>query len=374
MSIHAKELKNFYISLSLYNFAGSLVQFFIPLYFFNRGFSVSSILFFYALMQVGRLAALPISAHFSSLYGAKKIISVAFVVQIISFYLLQQIASVSFYFFIGALIYGSVWAFLWLPYLVHQSKISANEQRGKISGKINIYSTVASAFGPLLGGIIIARHGFSSTFAVAILLIIPAIYVLLLTPEVSKIRKINYSLISIRKIYPDMVANGFYNIQNFINTIIWPIFIFIVVPEYKTIGSMQTVALLVSVLSFYLIGIWTDKFDRTKLLALGSFLNSIVGALRILTNSVFGIFLLNIAFTSSSTLEGTPWSVKLQEHLDQEPRTEYMAIFEIGGALISLVGLLVLSALCSLLPLKEGLILGLIIASVSSLFVNFVRK
>lgn len=208
-----KELKYFYISISIYNFATSLVQLFVPLFLFGKSFSISSILFFYALVQVGRLAALPMSAYFSSLYGAKKMISVAFIIQIIAFYFLEQVNSLSVYFYISALIYGSVWSFLWLPYLVHQSKISPDENRGKINGKINIYSAIASAFGPLLGGIVIANYGFSSTFALAILMTIPAIYILLLTPEASKIRKINYSLISIRKIYPDIIANGFYNLR-----------------------------------------------------------------------------------------------------------------------------------------------------------------
>lgn len=369
-----KELKLFYISISIYNFATSLVQLFVPLFLFGKGFSVSSILFFYVLVQAGRLMALPISAYFSSLYGAKKMISAAFILQIIAFYFLGQVNSLSGYFYISALIYGSVWSFLWLPYLVHQSKISPNENRGKINGKINIYSTVASAFGPFLGGVVIAGFGFSSTFALAILLTIPAIYILLLTPEASKIRKINYSLVSIRKIYPDLIANGFYNLQNFLNGIFWILFIFLIVPEYKTIGSMQTVALLVSIISFYFIGVWTDKYNRAKMLALGSILNSVAGLLRVLVSSFYGVFLINIISTSTGTLEATPWNVKLQEHMDQDARTEYMAIFEIGGTIIALIGLAVLAILFSSMPLKESLIIGLIVASLSGLFINFVRK
>jgi len=369
-----KELKFFYVSISVYNFATSLVQLFVPLFLFGKGFSISLILFFYALVQIGRLAALPVSAYLSSLYGAKKMISTAFVLQIIAFYFLGQVNSLSGYFYISALVYGSVWAFLWLPYLVHVSKISSNENRGKIIGKINIYSTIASSFGPFLGGVAIAGFGFSSTFALAILLTIPAIYILLLTPEASKIRKINYSLVSIRKIYLDIIANGFYNLQNFTNSIFWVIFIFLIVPEYKTIGSMQTAALLVSIIGFYFIGVWTDKFNRIKMLAIGSVLNSIAGLSRVLVSSFSGVFLINIISTSTNTLEAIPWNVKLQEHMDQDARTEYMAIFEIGGTIITLIGLLILAILFSSMPVKESLVLGLIIASVSGLFVNFVRK
>jgi len=373
---HAKELKLFYTSISFYTFASSIVQIFIPIYLFGKGFSISSILLFYALMQLGRLAALPAAAYLSSNFGAKKVIGVSFIFQIIYFLFLRHIEvnNLSWYFLASALIFGAMWAFLWLPYLVHVSKISPNENRGKIVGKINIYSALTSALGPLLGGAVIASYGFSYAFALAILITIPAIILLLRTPEASKIRKINYSLINVRKIFPDFMANGFFNFQNFLDSIVWTIFIFIIIPQYKTIGLIQTAALLVSVLSYYLIGILTDKFNRAKLLAFGSFLTAIAGILRLLANSFLGILLLNTVFTSVYILERIPWNVKVQEHMDQDARTEYMAIFEIGGTIITLIGLLILAILFSSMPLKESLVLGLIIASVSGLFVNFVRK
>lgn len=373
---YAKELKFFYFSISLYNFATSVVQVFIPIYLFEKGFSISLILLFYSIVQIGRLVALPVAAYFSSNFGAKKIIGVSFIFQIIYFLFLRniEINDLSGYFLASALILGAMWAFLWLPYLVHVSKISPDENRGKIAGKINIYSAVTSAFGPILGGVIIANFGFSYVFAMAILITIPAIILLLLTPEASKIRKINYGLINIRKIFPDMVANGFYNFQSFLDSALWAIFIFIVIPQYRTIGLMQTAALLISILSFYFVGVLADKFNRKKLLALGSFLTGIVGILRIWASSLLGIFLVNTAYTSVYIAERVPWNVKLQEHMDQEARTEYMAIFDIGGTIITLIGLLVLSILFASMPIKESLVLGLIIASISGLFVNFMRK
>lgn len=371
-----KELNLFYASISIYNFASSIVQIFIPIYLFGKGFSISLILLFYTLVQLGRLAALPVAAYLSSNFGAKKIISVSFVFQIIYFLFLRniEINDLSWYFLASALILGAMWAFLWLPYLVHVSKISPNESRGKIVGKINIYSAITLAFGPLLGGVVIASYGFSYAFALAILITIPAIILLLLTPEASKIRKINYCLINTRKIYPDLIANGFFNFQNFLDSIVWTIFIFIIIPQYKTIGLIQAAALLVSVLSYYLIGIWTDKFNRTKLLAFGSYLTSIIGVLRLWVNSFLGIFLLNTIFTSTYILERIPWNVKLQEHMDQGARTEYMAIFEIGGTLVTLFLFLIFIVLTKSLPLENVLIYGIIISSLAGLGVNFVRK
>ncbi|MFH0819862.1 MAG: MFS transporter [bacterium] len=267
-----EELKIFYFSVALYNFALSFVQIFIPLYLFKKGFPLSLILLFFALSQLGRLLFLPLAAHLSSSFGAKKIIAIAFVFQVIYFFFLQKIDYFSVGFWGSVIFYGAIWAFLYLPYHVHFSKIAPNETRGKIIGRINSYSAVFSAAGPLLGGIIITKYGFNWAFLLAILIIIPAIALLLSTPEASKIRKINFSLVKIKGVYPDLIANGFFNFQDFINIIMWPLFIFIIIPQYQTIGFIQTISLFISLIAFHSVGKLTDKFNRSKLLFIRQYL------------------------------------------------------------------------------------------------------
>ncbi len=202
MDSDTKEIKLFYFSFGIYNFANSIVQIFIPLYFFEKGFPLDIIILFYALSQIGRFAFLPLGAYLSSSYGAKKIISVSFILSILFYLILPKVEDVSLIFYLSALIYGGVQALLWLPFLVHLSKISPNENKGKIFGKLNIYSSIANAFGPIIGGYIISLFGFKYIFYIVTGLIIPAIYFLLSTPEISKIRKINFNLISIKKSIP----------------------------------------------------------------------------------------------------------------------------------------------------------------------------
>lgn len=374
MDSSSKEIKLFYLSFSVYNFATSIVQIFIPLYFFNKGFSLPLILLFFALAQIGRIIFLPFAAWLSSSFGAKKVISAAFVISIFYYLLLSKIESLSLVYYVSALIYGAVQAFLWLPFLVHLSKISPNENKGKIFSRLNIYSSIANALGPILGGFIISFYGFQYVFYVVIGLIIPATYLLILTPEVSKIRKINFKLISVRKIYPDLIANGSFNLQvNLLNTI-WPIFIFLILPEYNTVGFIQTISLFASLIAFHFIGGWTDKFKRKKVLLCGSVLNSIICSLRVFANSFLSVFFINTASIFTGALQGIPWNVKLQEHMEKEPRTEYVAIFEIGGAFITFVGLFIFIFATQYFSLKDALFFGIIAGSLSGLCVNLIRE
>jgi len=374
MDSNRKEIRLFYLSFSIFQFANSIVQIFIPLYFYNKGFSLFSILLFFAVTQAGRLVFLPIAAWFSSSYGAKRVMSVSFIFSVIYYIFLGKVESISGIFYASAFIFGAVQALQWLPFLVHLSKISPNENKGKIYSKLNMYTTIANALGPVLGGFIISSCGFKSVFYVVIALIIPAIYFLLITPEISKIRKIKFGLVSVKKIYPDMIANGGFNFQVYLSNIIWPIFIFVVLPQYNTIGFIQTVSLFMSLITLQLIGKWTDRSRRKKVLFWGSAFNSTASFLRIFANSFSSIFILNSASIFTGTLQAIPWNVKLQEHMEKEPRTEYVAIFEIGGAFLAFSGLLVFAAISIFLPFRDVLFYGIIASSLSGLFVNLIRE
>lgn len=369
-----KELKLFYLSFAIFNFAVNIVQIFIPIFLFQKGFSIEAIVLFFAVSLAARLVSLPISAGLSSAYGAKKIISFAFFLEIIFFLFLQKVNGLSLDFYASAFFYGFVQAFLWLPFLVHMSKISPDKDRGKISARLNIYSSLASALSPLLGGLAITAYGFKGGFLLAVLFIIPAIILLLQTPEVSKIRKIKFNLVDPRKIIGDIVGNGAFNFQSYLNLMIWPIFIFTVLPEYNNIGFVQTASLVISFITFISIGKLVDKYNRKKVLLLGSFLNSAVGVFRVFASSLSGVFLLNTASIFTSNLQQIPWNVKLQEHMDADARTEYVAIFEVGGTFIALLGLVLFMFLAGRLDIDNILFVGIIIGSLAGLGVNFVRK
>lgn len=293
---------------------------------------------------------------------------------VLYFLLLGKIEDVSFVFYISAIVIGAVQALLWLPLLVHLSKMSPNEDRGKIYGKLNMYSSIANGIGPVIGGVAISIAGFSYVFCSVVILIIPAIYFMLITPEISKIRKINFKLVSAGKMVPDMVANGAFNFQAQLGNLAWPIFMFFIIPQYGTIGFVQTASLLISILTFYIIGRWTDRFRRKTVLFWGSVSNGIVGCAKVLASSLPSVFLVNSVSMFTGAFQAIPWNAKLQEHMDREPRVEYVTYFELGGALITLVGLFLFALFTNHLSLNSVLVAGIIASSVSGLFVNLIRE
>jgi len=360
--------------MSIFNFANSMVEIFIPLFLLDKGYKLSMVILFYAISQAGRFLFLPLGATFSSSFGAKKTLSISFILSIAYYLLLRGIDYSPIIFYVSALFYGIIMAFLYLPFLVNQSKVSSDENRGRIIGKISIYTALASAAGPFVGGLIISSYGFKFVFLTAILSIIPAILILLSTPEMSKIRKINFHSVTIKKIYRDLVANGFYNFQSFSFMIFWPIFIFMVVGEYGIMGTIQTVSLAISVLAFYLAGNFADKFDRKKMLLGSSIVNTFTDLFFVFVNSPLRVFLFNVGSIFTGSMQAVPWNAKILEHADKDSRTEYVALFEMGGSLIACVGFLIFYFLIQAMLFKDALTIGIILSSFAGLFINVVRK
>lgn len=181
-------------------------------------------------------------------------------------------------------------------------------------------------------------------------------------------------MISIKKIYPDMIANGSFNLQMYTLNTVWPIFIFLILPEYGKIGFIQTVSLVFSLVAFHFAGKWTDRFPRKKVLLWGSVLNGITSFLRVFANSFSSIFILNSLSIFSGAFQVIPWNIKFQEHQEKEPRTEYIAIFELGGSFVAFLGLVIFAAAIQYVSLKDALFYGIIAGSISGLFVNLIRE
>ena len=100
----------------------------------------------------------------------------------------------------------------------------------------------------------------------------------------------------------------------------------------------------------------------------------LINALRILANSFVSIFLLNTAKNFSWSLRKIPYHAKVYEHMDEEPRTEYIFFLELGGAFVSLLGFLLFFFLIQNLSLKDALLLGIIISAVAGLPISLLRK
>src|SRR3989344_3524647 len=119
-----REMNEMYLSISLRAFAVSMIGVFIPIYFYQRGYSFEAIFAFYALQSLFHLlASIPV-AKVSSKFGIKH--SMLFSIPILILFVFLLYSSNTFGIPIPVLSFfaGLSTAMFWVPYHIDFAKFS----------------------------------------------------------------------------------------------------------------------------------------------------------------------------------------------------------------------------------------------------------
>lgn len=367
------ELRSLFSSMFLYGLGVSILQVFVPIYFFESGIPVHWILAFCAIVNVARLAVVPLMGFLACTWGAKKTLTIALFVQASAYLVVPWVHGVDGYFFLASALQGAGYG-SWVSYHIHFSKVTQQLRRGRSLGMMNILTTLASILGPAIGGYFIGQSGFLGTAIWVGTLILVAAVVLLKAPELSETRSYDFQPRLLKKVWPDLIGNGFFNFQFIVAGAAWPLYIFLIVPSYFSLGLIQAASSLASMLSFRASGQLADKVPQKLLLLWSSASNTLISVGRIFAFDVMTVSLANIASATSNAFQSMSWLMLFFKHLDEEPRAEYCVVFEIGASLIAAVAIGALALLCAALPLNLALIAALAASALAGLVSNRVRS
>ena len=131
---------------------------------------------------------------------------------------------------------------------------------------------------PAIGGTIIALFGYPTLFITVLAVLFSSAIPLFLSKDIHPVYTDSY-LKAYQRIFKKEnryhnLAFAIFGIEATINNCIWPIFLAILAIGYIAIGSVASVALMVSLFFTLYMGRITDRLNKTKLLALGSVLTS----------------------------------------------------------------------------------------------------
>lgn len=366
-------LRSLFSSMFLYGLGVSILQVFVPIYFFDSGIPIHWILAFYAFVNVARLAVVPGMGFLACTWGAKKTLTLALFIQALAYLTVPLVQGVDGYFFLASALQGAGYG-AWVSYHIHFSKVTQQLRRGKELSLMNILTTLASVLGPAIGGYFISQSGFLGTAIWVGTLILVAAMVLLKAPELSEVRPYNLRPRLLKKVWPDLVGNGFFNFQFLVAGAAWPLYIFLIVPSYFSLGLIQAASSLASMLSFRASGQMVDNMPPKSLLFWSSIVNTLVSGGRIFAFDIPSVGLANVASAVSNAFHSLSWMVLFFKHLDEEPRAEYCVVFEIGACLIAATAIGALALLCTVLPLNLALLAALVTSALAGLVSNLVRK
>ena len=288
-----KELDELYASVALRFFAISLISVFTPIYLLQLGYSLSSVLLFYIVLElVHGLFIIP-AAKIASRYGIKHSIFFSIPFIIIYFALLYSLNTIQWPLYLLAIIFGINSAFFWLGYHIDFTKIGTWRKRGKEIGFIRFILSFVAAIGPLIGGVLITQSGFKFVFIIVSLLLLVSIVPLFFSQDTY--HPVRYSIKGLfknKKIKDYFVFFG-YGVDSAVLLVIWPLFLYLfIIDDFTTLGLIKTVSFVSSFIFIAVVGMFSD-FRRKLLLKIGTVLNAMMWTAKTFIKTSFQAFSLD---------------------------------------------------------------------------------
>lgn len=341
-----------YLSGFLRSLGMSLVSIFIPIYIYNLTHSISAPFIFYALTHLFVIIFTIPAGWINHLIGVDltNLLGSIFRALFLLFLLLAK--NNLFFLNTSAVFWALAVSLYWLSF--HYSLVGAEEEDGlfgKESSRIQIIYKISAGLGPLAGALIISSLGFSWLYIVALILVIFAG----IPPFFDRFNKKGMR-INLKKIKNTFFKTGHkrFNLAFFgagfkdaVLTVFWPIFIYIIVDNYQTVGIIRTASLLVSLILLFWLGREIDKHGF-KAIRYGIGINSLIWVIRAFLITPMALFLSDIAYSFGSILLWTPFDAFVYQSSLQKRKLEFFIVREITIHFGGLIGCLLIALMLKL--------------------------
>lgn len=344
-----EEMGELYASSAISTFALSVIALFEPIFLYVvLGFSVPKILLFTAVVYAVYIIVIPFGGKFASVYGYRHCIALSVPFQI--FYWLALLASIHNpnAAFLAAVIFGLQKSFYWPGFHAVIARYAQTEQVGREFGAAYAINSLAQIGGPLLGGIISQYFGLPAAFLLASIIYCVSAVPLLMAAEVFVPKYYSFKdTLALYKEYPKKFFGYLGFGEELLALTIWPLFIFLVVKDYKDTGLLAAAGSFVAAFLALFLGKITDKYTKHMLVKIGAFFTSIFWMLRLFVSNFITAFTADSLSKASKETLFIPLSTLTYIRAEQTHIVPYAVFFEqslaIGKLSAALIGALLFS-------------------------------
>ncbi|MDP3741484.1 MAG: MFS transporter [bacterium] len=303
----SREVEEVYWHTLLNNLALSMVFIFEPIFLYTRGYSLVQIMWFYVQVYVWYVILIGFGAKFAGKYGYKHAIFVSNIFYIIYWLILFSVDKNTALFFIAPIFFALQKSWFWPAYDADIALSTAKVQEGREVGVLLSLVQAGFVAGPFLGGLLAHKFGFSALFVCASLLLLFSVYPLFRSPDIHSRHKFRYkNLWDIMKALPQNFFGYFGYAEDLMVMSLWPIYIFLILPNVFGVGLMTTVATALGTVLMLYIGKLTDKIDKRKLIQLTSLFYAVTWLFRFLAKSVPSVLAIDSAHKTGKDISSVP--------------------------------------------------------------------
>lgn len=333
--------------------ADGMVSLFLPIFLFKQFHqSISLVIIFYAVGYLFYALLVPFGAMVMNKIGLKKSILLG------RFFILPFYISLCFFknsplfFTILAVLFLLLFRlFYWVPYHVDFISFTEGKYRGRQMAYLAVLCYIVSIGAPLLAGLLLSEFSFELIFCLATIIVIVSLIPLKKLRDMQAKFEFSYGQ-TFKELFKKQnrrsglayLADGG---QSMVGMVIWPLFIYqILEKQYLAIGAVAALITIGTILLQLLIGNYTDKYPKKRLLKIGSSLYALGWLAKSMIQTAFQIFIVGTLHSFMAIILRTPFDTLTYERISYHGSSyfdEYTVLKEISVSLgYFLMGLIIL--------------------------------
>jgi hypothetical protein len=229
-----------------------------------------------------------------------------------------------------------------------------------------ILIAVLSAIAPFIGGTLASKYGFHFLFGMVTALLLFAVAPLFTNHEPHLRRQFNVFKLRRKSLKLQALSYCGSGIESTTNANFWPLFVFLLVGNYRDVGLVTSAALLFTILVTYIVGRTADARGKCGYIRLGSSITGVTYFIKVFVTNIYQVFGLNIITAISHSLFTSPFITEYYLHADEEYRPEYIFLMETSIDLGRVVFLGILYVLSFYLSTKNLLMAALLLGGLAT--------
>lgn len=350
LAIRTDRLKQVYFGAAMRDFALSTAGIFEPIYLyiiFKDAIALNPLVavsVYYATFFIAVAMLCHIGARIASIFGFRwaALFSVPF--RFIYYILLALLPAYPFLAPAALVSLIAATTLYWPGFHVFVANSATRQNRASSVSTMAIVSSGAAALGPALGGLVIAAFGYTSLFTVTLILLLASSAPFWFVKETQE----NYRD-SLRKSLKNVFEKKSWRLttvfvssgmEDQLNGIFWPIFLFLIAISYSSLGAIMSLSLVVTLAVTFTLGWLSNKMGWSKMLYTGSMAHALLWVARIAVKNTASAFAVHSFFGITRAMVGIPFAAIFYEQIASANGRSYGEVIyreqalNIGRALI----------------------------------------
>jgi len=372
--VRLSELKRLYFAHSVRTLAATMTTIFVPIYLYRLGYVLPEIVGYFLMLSVLWAVVLYPLMRFANFIGFHRAMGISMFFYGAQILVLATIPQFHWPLWFPAVLFSVAISLYWPQFRAcFAHSLLHLKVKGGAVGLSAALTMCAYGIAPAVGGAIATYFGIWVLYIVAMVCFIAAALPLLGGQEVIRKQPFRLRDVRLRRIAPDLAANASSEVDEVVDSVVWPLFVFLLVPTYVGVGILSSIAVIASIL----IALYTGKREAARgtwgYLKHGSNLISLTSALRLFAQSAPHIAGVNFFAGIGRALAETPYTSRYYKNADKEPLLPYMYFMQLAASLGDTILFGALFILSLLLPMEIVLIAGLFIAVPAGFVMRYIR-